>query len=106
MKHKDPIYGYRKTIFFISLILFSGLISSLPVAATDFTIYPEDNVTAEAATLFKDIDPTAEKFYGAYYFGTGAAILKDARSGLAFTPTNRVNIIILIIFLLKNFPAV
>lgn len=90
MKHKDPIYGTRKTIFYIFLILFFGLISSQPTTATDFTIYPEDNVTAEAATLFKDIDPTSEKFYGAFYFGTGSSIIKDARSGLAFSPTNRV----------------
>ncbi len=89
MKQKIPIYGY-KMIFSLCLILLSGLIRSQPVAATDFSIYPEDNVTVEAATLFKDIDPTTEKFYGAYYFGTGSTQLQDARSGLAFSPTNRV----------------
>ena len=90
MNHLDFISRKNKIVFLISLILFSGLISSLPLAATDFTYYPEDNVTAAAATLFKDIDPTSEKFYGAFYLGTGPAKLMDARSGLAFTPTNRV----------------
>lgn len=92
MKNNISTIRKIKIILSISLILFSGLISSQPTAATDFTIYPEDNVTAEAATLFKLIDTSAEKIYGAFYFGTGVNILKDARSGLVFSPTNRVSI--------------
>jgi len=92
MKHKQSIIGDVKTKFFLFLILLSGLINSQPVAATDFTNYPEDSVTEGTATIFKNIDTNLEKLYGAFYFGSGSDILKDARSGLAFSPKNNVKL--------------
>lgn len=72
------------------LILSKSALCTAEAPATDFSIYPEDIETTGATTIFKDIDFSTEKILGAYYFGTGASKLKDARSGLVFLPKNNV----------------
>lgn len=85
-------YFFKKLLLtlFIVWLSFCGFIKAQPTAATDYSVYPEDNSSA-STTFFSSLDLTNEYIIGSYFFGSSGGPLKDARSGLQFSPINNVS---------------